>query len=85
MFCPNYFELKLEIFLSFADQKMAHLSPPPSPPMNNVPKLPLPFSNIMDGLDRLQAAMSPQSIIQRANLNSALRHKLNRGLFLLLS
>lgn len=58
---------------------MAHLSPPPSPPMNTVPKL-LPFSNIMDGLDRLQDAMSPQSIIQRANLNTALRHKLNRGM-----
>lgn len=59
-----------------------NLSPPPSPP-NSVAvvaasKL-LNHSNLMNGLDKLNVTMSPSSIIQRANLNTVLRNKINRG------
>lgn len=57
---------------------MAHLSPPPSPPITSS-KL-LNYPNIMNGLDKLYASMTPSSILQRANLNTALRQNLNRGM-----
>lgn len=58
---------------------MAHLSPPPSPPITTSSKL-LNVPTIMNGLDKLYASMSSSSIIQRANLNTALRQNLNRGM-----
>lgn len=57
---------------------MDHLSPPPSPPTNSSAESKLlNYPKIMNGLDKLHVTMSPSSLIQRANLNTAL--KLNRG------
>lgn len=59
-------------------QNMDHLSPPPSPTTNSTTESKLlNYPKIMNGLDKLHVTMSPSSLIQRANLNTAL--KLNRG------
>lgn len=59
---------------------MDHLSPPPSPPNNStVASNLLNYPNIMSDLDKLHVTMSPTTLLQRANLNTALRNKFNRG------
>lgn len=77
-----YRVFKLNVcFVCFRLRNMDHLSPPPSPPTNSSAESKLlNYPKIMNGLDKLHVTMSPSSLIQRANLNTAL--KLNRGKYL---